>query len=215
MSKTAFARTYGCDPERIQGSFKIQKNCSRLKQSVPQTKPASHSSDFPKYDLISDTANLKGTALPGLFKGLKDLETKHNVFLQSSCAEMRSTLRQIFQGYQLLALPGKKFRCICPIYLSSQLAEISLYSRHKNAQYQGKRSELKGTPKIMGKMHANRRNLRSFVQSQPSRQVKHFLIPLSSVLILPLIYTPEKVKKFNLQTDTEITAAKEVESSQK
>lgn len=64
-------------------------------------------------------------------------------------------------------------------------------------------------------MYANRRNLRSFVQSQPSRQVKHFLIPLSSVLILPLIYTPEKVKKFNLQTDTEITAAKEVESSQK
>lgn len=64
-------------------------------------------------------------------------------------------------------------------------------------------------------MYAHRRNLRSFVQSQSSRQVKQFLIPVFSVLILSLIYLPEKVKKFNLQTDTEITAAKEVKSPQK
>lgn len=63
-------------------------------------------------------------------------------------------------------------------------------------------------------MYANR-NLRSFVQSQSSRQVKQFLILLFSVLILSLIYPPEKVKKFNLQTDIEITAAKEVKGSQK
>lgn len=66
----------------------------------------------------------------------------------------------------------------------------------------------------MEKMYANR-NLRSFVQSQSSRQVKQFLILLFGVLIPSLIYPPEKVKKFNLQTDIEITAAKEVKGSQK
>lgn len=63
-------------------------------------------------------------------------------------------------------------------------------------------------------MYANR-NLRSFVQSQSSRQVKQFLILLFGVLIPSLIYPPEKVKKFHLQTDIEITAAKEVKGSQK
>lgn len=52
-------------------------------------------------------------------------------------------------------------------------------------------------------MYASRRNLRSFVLSQSLRQVKQLLIPLFSVLILSLIYPPEKVK-FNLQTIIEI-----------
>lgn len=64
-------------------------------------------------------------------------------------------------------------------------------------------------------MYAGRRNLRSFVLSQSSREVKQFLIPLFSVLILSLIYPPEKVKKFNLQTVIEIITTKEVKSTQK
>lgn len=67
----------------------------------------------------------------------------------------------------------------------------------------------------MRNLYAKRRNLRSFVQSQSSRQVKQFLIPLLSVFILSLIFFQDKVKKFNLQSDIEITAAKEVKSSQK
>lgn len=64
-------------------------------------------------------------------------------------------------------------------------------------------------------MYASRRNLRSFALSQSSRQVKQFLIPLFSTLILSLIYPPEKVKQFNLQRVIETTATKEVKSTQK
>lgn len=63
-------------------------------------------------------------------------------------------------------------------------------------------------------MYASRRNLRSFVLSQSLRQVKQLLIPLFSVLILSLIYPPEKVK-FNLQTVIEIVTTKEVKTTQK
>lgn len=63
-------------------------------------------------------------------------------------------------------------------------------------------------------MYASRRNLRSFVLSQSLRQVKQLLIPLFSVLILSLIYPPEKVK-FNLQTVIEIITTKEVKTTQK
>lgn len=63
-------------------------------------------------------------------------------------------------------------------------------------------------------MYASRRNLRSFVLSQSLRQVKQLLIPLFSVLILSLIYPPEKVK-FNLQTIIEIITTKEVKTTQK
>lgn len=64
-------------------------------------------------------------------------------------------------------------------------------------------------------MYASRRTLRSFVLSQSSRKVKQFLILVFSVLIPSLIYPPEKVKKFNLQTVIEIITTKEVKSTQK
>lgn len=64
-------------------------------------------------------------------------------------------------------------------------------------------------------MYASRRNLSSFALTPSSTQVKQFLILLFSVLILSLIYPPEKVKKLNLETVIEIITTKEVKSTQK
>lgn len=156
---------------------------------------------------------LRKTALSKLFKDLKDLETKHNTALQSFCTEMCSIFEKSSQDYQVTAFP-KKIHRVCRTNLSFQVVKL-VGTQGTRISANRETNQLKDAQKVTGKMYASRRNLRSFVLSQSSRKVKQFLILLFSVLILSLIYPPEKVKKFNLQTVTEIITTTEVKSTQK